>query len=121
MLWIRIGAVSAFTTVLLGSFGAHAWKEILGDYGRELFHTAYQYQFAHALTLILLGAIPADRLRLKPKRWAGWLFTSGTVLFSGSLYILALSGERWLGMITPLGGLAFLGGWVALFLSSTRA
>ena len=108
-----IGAVSAFVGVAAGAFGAHGRKARLSADMLDSFEVGARYQMYHALAL--LGVAWAHT------RWAsvwvsasGWLFIAGIVLFSGSLYVLALTGARWLGAVTPLGGLAFLAGWVCL-------
>lgn len=111
-------AVSGFTSVALGAFAAHALKNRLDTYGTHIFETAHQYHSVH--TIALLGTaillILASRSR--------WLivganfFLYGIVLFSGSLYALALSGPKWLGIVTPIGGLFFLAGWLALGIAS---
>lgn len=117
-MWIALGALSGLLSVAAGAFGAHALKGRLAADLLVIFETAARYQMYHALALVLVGVLAlrgggpervAGSLQL-----AGGLFVVGTVLFSGSLYVLALSGQRWLGAITPLGGLAFLGGWLAL-------
>jgi len=108
-----VGALSALTAVALGAFAAHGLKGQLSAEMANAFETGVRYQMYHALGLFAVaGAVT---------RWpgmgalaAGWLFVAGTVLFSGSLYALSMSGLRWLGAITPIGGLAFLLGWVAL-------
>jgi uncharacterized membrane protein YgdD (TMEM256/DUF423 family) len=112
-LFIVLGALSGFVSVAAGAFGAHALRKRLGADLLAVFETGARYQMFHALGLVgiglLLGRQPSAALGA-----AGWLFVVGSVLFSGSLYALALSGVRRLGAITPLGGLAFLGGWLAL-------
>jgi uncharacterized membrane protein YgdD (TMEM256/DUF423 family) len=115
-LFFSLGALSAFLAVAAGAFGAHGLRARLTPGDLAVFETAVRYQMYHALGL--LGVAWAT------VRWpgtfpviAGWLFLAGTVLFSGSLYGLALSGLRWLGAITPLGGVAFLGGWIFLALA----
>ena len=87
-----------------------------------VWHTAVQYQAWHALALLACGLLMAQRRERAPRmlRAAAWLFAAGIVLFSGSLYALALTGERWLGAITPLGGVAFLAGWAALAWAAAR-
>ena len=107
------GAVSAFLAVAAGAFGAHALRARLPADLLAVFETAARYQMYHALALLAV-AILAARWPGMPLRVAGWLFIGGTVVFSGSLYLLALTGTRWLGAITPLGGLLFLAGWIAL-------
>ena len=115
-LFFGIGALSALVSVATGAFGAHALRVRLTPEHLAVFETAARYQMYHALGLLAVawavtrwpGALPV---------WAGWLFVAGTVLFSGSLYILALTGVRSWGAVTPLGGVAFLAGWVCLALS----
>jgi uncharacterized membrane protein YgdD (TMEM256/DUF423 family) len=107
------GAVSAFLAVAAGAFGAHALRARLPADLLAVFETAARYQMYHALALLAV-AILAARWPGMPMRAAGWLFIGGTAVFSGSLYLLALSGTRWLGAVTPLGGLLFLAGWIAL-------
>jgi len=108
----RLGALSAFTAVAAGAFGAHGLRQRLPPEMLAIFETAARYQMYHALAL-LAAAWAAGRWPGTVLRAAGWCFVAGTVLFSGSLYTLALSGARWLGAITPLGGLALLLGWLA--------
>jgi uncharacterized membrane protein YgdD (TMEM256/DUF423 family) len=105
--------------VAAGAFGAHALRGRLTPESLAVFETAARYQMYHALGLLAVGWAVA-RWPGGPARWAGWLFLAGTVLFSGSLYLLALSGIRWLGAITPLGGIAFLVGWLLLAFAITR-
>lgn len=108
-----LGALFGLLSVALGAFGAHALNAVLADDMLATFETGARYQMYHALALIAVGWIG----RTARTAWvstAGWAFLVGIVLFSGSLYLLALSGTRWLGAITPLGGLAFIAGWGAL-------
>jgi len=114
------GAVSAFLAVAAGAFGAHALRARLPADLLAVFETAARYQMYHALALLGV-AILAARWPGMPLRAAGWLFIGGTVVFSGSLYLLALSGTRWLGAITPVGGLLFLAGWIALAAGIARS
>lgn len=122
-LWLLCGAVYGFLGVALGAFGAHALKARLGADLLAVWKTAVEYQFYHALALLLLGllmrsgAVPAGSLGTA----AGGCFALGVLLFSGSLYALALSGVRALGAITPLGGLLFLAGWALLIAALLRA
>lgn len=100
----------------MGAFGAHALAPALDPRATAIYQTAAQYQMYHALTLVAVGGL-AGRLshrRAGSVKFAGWAFTAGIVLFSGSLYALALTGIRAFGAITPFGGLAFLAGWLAL-------
>jgi uncharacterized membrane protein YgdD (TMEM256/DUF423 family) len=111
--FFMIGALSAFIGVAAGAFGAHGLKSRLSPDLLATFEVGVRYQIYHAFAL--LAAVWAQT------RWpgslattSGWLFVVGTILFSGSLYALSLTGIRWLGAITPFGGLAFLGGWLCL-------
>ncbi len=108
-----LGAASALVAVAAGAFGAHALRTRLAPDLASVFETAVRYQMYHALAL-LFTAWAATRWPLAPVRAAGWLFVAGTVVFSGSLYLLALTGVRGFGAVTPLGGLAFLAGWLSL-------
>jgi uncharacterized membrane protein YgdD (TMEM256/DUF423 family) len=118
-LFFSLGAGSAMIAVAAGAFGAHALRARLSSEMLAVFETAARYQMYHALGLLAVAwAVPRW-----PGPWAvraGWLFVAGTVLFSGSLYTLALSGIRWLGAVTPLGGVAFLAGWACLVLAARR-
>jgi uncharacterized membrane protein YgdD (TMEM256/DUF423 family) len=107
------GSLSAFLAVAAGAFGAHALRARLAPDLLAVFETAARYQMYHALALLGV-AWAITRFAPGPVRVAGWLFIGGTIVFCGSLYLLALSGTRWLGAITPLGGLLFLGGWLTL-------
>ena len=108
--FLLIGALAAFLGVALGAFGAHALRARLSPQSLEVFETGVRYQMYHAFA-ILIVALALVRLDGWIVRTAGWLFTVGIVLFSGSLYVVALSGIRAFGAITPVGGLAFLAGW----------
>lgn len=118
--WVVLGAVSAAVAVAAGAFGAHALKARLSPEALAVWETAARYQTVHALALFAVAqAAAAWRSRLVEV--AGWAFVVGTVLFSGSLYALALSGVRGLGAVTPLGGVAFLAGWGCLAAAAVRA
>lgn len=106
------GATSAFLAVAAGAFGAHYLKARLTPDHLTAFETAARYQMYHGLALFICASLSERGWRLAPS--AGWLFVVGTVLFSGSLYLVALTGISRFGMITPLGGLAFLAGWFCL-------
>jgi uncharacterized membrane protein YgdD (TMEM256/DUF423 family) len=108
-----IGALSAFVGVAAGAFGAHGLKSRLGEDLLAIFETGVRYQMYHALAL-LAAAWAASRWPGGLTTAAGWLFVAGTVIFSGSLYALSLTGQRWLGAVTPIGGLALLAGWLCL-------
>jgi len=122
-LFIVVGALSGFLAVAAGAFGAHALRARLTADMLDVFQTGAQYQMYHALALlavgILLGRFSVDGSAWLV--WSGWLFIAGTVLFSGSLYALSLTGVTWLGAITPLGGLGFLAGWLLLAIGILRS
>ncbi len=107
------GAALAFLAVAGGAFGAHLLEGRLPPSALDTFETAVRYQMHHAVGLLLVG-IMIGRSAAEAFVWAGWLFLAGTIVFSGSLYLLVLSGWSWLGAVTPLGGLGLLGGWGAL-------
>lgn len=117
---LGLGGTSAFLSVALGAFGSHGLKALLSADLLAAFEVGVRYQMYHALAMIAVGLLlpmrPARALRA-----SGWLFAIGTVLFSGSLYALALSGIRSLGMITPIGGVAFLAGWLCFAWGAWRA
>ena len=113
--WITIGAILGFLAVALGAFGAHALRERLTAEELGWWKTATDYHLAHALALVLLGALPC---RPRAIGIAGSCFFLGVLLFSGSLYAMALGAPRWLGAVTPLGGAAFLAAWFTLAVTS---
>jgi uncharacterized membrane protein YgdD (TMEM256/DUF423 family) len=114
-----LGAASALLSVGAGAFAAHALRSRLAPELLAVFETGARYQMYHALGLFVAAWAQTRWPGPWPVR-AGWLFAVGTLLFSGSLYALALSGVRWLGAITPLGGVAFLMGWICLALAVRR-
>lgn len=116
-LFFSLAAVSALLSVAAGAFGAHALRARLSPESLAVFETAARYQMYHALGLFAV-AWAVGRWPGSLAQWSGWLFVGGTLLFSGSLYALALTGIRWIGAITPLGGAAFLAGWLCLALSA---
>jgi uncharacterized membrane protein YgdD (TMEM256/DUF423 family) len=118
-LFAALGALSALLAVAAGAFGAHALRERLSPDMLAVFETGARYHVYHALGL-LAAAWVVSRWPGGPATAAGWLFVAGTLVFSGSLYLLALTGQRWLGAVTPLGGLAFLLGWAALAWAALR-
>jgi uncharacterized membrane protein YgdD (TMEM256/DUF423 family) len=119
-LFFALGSIAAFVGVALGAFVAHGLKSRLDAGMLATFEIGVRYQMYHALAL--LGVAWASTKW--PGAWvtaSGWLFVAGIVVFSGSLYVLALTGVRWLGAITPLGGLAFLAGWLCLVWGAWKA
>ena len=117
--WVVVGAIAGAVGVILGAFGAHGLKEKISPEMLAIFQTGVRYHMIHALALLCVGWV-TDR---RPSPWArasGWAFMIGILLFSGSLYLLAVTGIRRLGAITPLGGLAFIVGWLALARAAMR-
>jgi len=110
-----IGATGALLAVMLGALGAHGLKNVLNDSALSAFNTAVEYQMYHSLAVLLVCALPGLSPRLANR--AGWCFVTGTVLFSGSIYGLTLTGLSWLGPLTPLGGLTMMAGWIILIIS----
>ena len=116
--FLIIAAALGFTGVAAGAFGAHGLKKILEPDLLAVFETGVRYQMYHALALGIVACMTSFAGKRKLLHAAGWLFIAGVVVFSGSLYALALSGIRVLGAITPIGGLAFLGGWLVLIFAA---
>lgn len=117
--WLVVGAVNAFLSVAAGAFGAHALRARLPQDLQVIFETGARYHMYHALGLVAVGLLG----HIRPSSLlsgAGWAMLVGIVLFSGSLYALALTGVRALGAITPLGGLGFLAGWLLLAIAAWR-
>ena len=115
--FLLAGALAALVGVGFGAFGAHGLRGRLSAEMLGVFETAVRYQMYHALALMALAAL-SDRLNGRLIEAAGWLFVAGIVLFSGSLYLLAVTGVTVLGAFTPLGGVAFLAGWACLVLAT---
>ena len=114
-----LGALSALLAVAAGAFGAHALRNRLVPDTLVVFETSARYHMYHALGL-LAAAWAVARWPGGAATAAGWLFVAGTVIFSGSLYLLSFTGQRWLGAVTPLGGVAFILGWAALAWAALR-
>jgi uncharacterized membrane protein YgdD (TMEM256/DUF423 family) len=111
--FVALGALFGLVSVAAGAFGAHGLRDRLPADQMEVFQTAVRYQMWHALALLAVGLLQASGTG----RWhgaAGWLFTGGIAVFSGSLYLLVLAGWRWVGPVTPIGGAALLAGWLCL-------
>lgn len=113
-----LGALLAGTAVAAGAFGAHALRARLEPRDLEIFETAARYQMYHGLALLAVAWLLHEGIA--QAGLAGWAFTVGATIFSGSLYLMVFTGHRWLGAITPLGGVAFLIGWVTLGLAAGR-
>jgi uncharacterized membrane protein YgdD (TMEM256/DUF423 family) len=111
-LFIVLGALAAALGVVLGAFGAHALKARLSPDMLAIYQTAVQYHLWHALGVIAIGIVAFQLPASVPLKWAGALMLAGVVLFSGSLYVLAMTGTRWLGAVTPFGGAAMIAAWL---------
>lgn len=117
---LLVGAILVGTAVAAGAFGAHALRDRLGE-RVSIWQTAVQYQMVHGLALVALGVLAhVSTASAGLFGAAAWLFLIGTVLFSGSLYVLAPRPARWLGPVTPLGGLGFLAGWILVAVAAVR-
>jgi len=114
MSWVVYGSLALLVGVALGAFGAHALAGRLSPESRHLYQTAVFYHLIHGLGLLAVGWVATVKPTESLVRNAGWAFLVGIVLFSGSLYLLSVTGIKKLGMITPIGGLAFLFGWLWL-------
>ncbi len=117
--FLVLGAINGFLSVAFGAFGAHALKTRVDAAMLAVFHTGVEYHAVHALALLATGLLLMHQESVWLRR-AGWLFALGILLFSGSLYLLAISSARGLGMVTPFGGLAFLAGWAALTIAALK-
>ena len=115
-----LGAISGFVAVAAGALGAHALRAQLSAERLATWETAAHYQLIHSVMLVLVGVIGA-RSRSKAVSWSGRLFVAGILLFSGSLYALALTGTRILGAVTPFGGICFLAGWLCMAIHAVRS
>src|ERR1700688_4725093 len=115
MNWTAAGAIAMALAVMLGAFGAHGLQGRLDAYSMGVYEKAVFYHFVHALGLLLVSALrAAGAVTRSATQWTCGLLTAGILIFSGSLYALALSGDRMLGAVTPIGGVAFIAAWVVL-------
>jgi uncharacterized membrane protein YgdD (TMEM256/DUF423 family) len=120
-LFLILGGINAALVVMLGAFGAHGLKTKLTAEMLAVYQTGVHYHLFHALGLLVVGLVAtqiADSVWLK---WSGWLMLVGIVLFSGSLYVLSVSGLRWLGMVTPFGGVAFITAWIVFVIAIAKS
>ncbi|MBB3701474.1 DUF423 domain-containing protein [Flammeovirga yaeyamensis] len=117
---ITIGAIILALAVGIGAFGAHGLKATLESFGRvATFETGVKYHFYHGLGLLLLGAL-SDKVEGSWLKWSATFMILGIIIFSGSLYILSVTGMNWLGAITPIGGVGFIAAWVALAIGAKK-
>ena len=119
--YVVTGAVYALLAVAFGAFGAHALEARLSESMLATYETGIRYQMYHALGLILIGLLGDKSSGQQALAWSARLLHIGILVFSGSLYVLTLTGFTKLGMITPIGGVAFIAGWVMLILAVTRS
>lgn len=115
--YLIAGSLFCMLSVVLGAFAAHGLKSRVSDYALGIFKTAAEYQMMHGLGLIAIAILIKWGMNLS---WAGGFFIAGILLFSGSLYLLALTAAKWLGPITPLGGVCFIIGWTILLVQAAR-
>jgi uncharacterized membrane protein YgdD (TMEM256/DUF423 family) len=121
MRWTAVGAWALALAVMIGAFGAHGLRGRLDDYSMNIYERAVFYHFVHALGILIVAALAATgMLSQRASHWVCGLLAAGIVLFSGSLYALALSGQRTLGAITPFGGVSFIAAWVVLAITAAR-
>jgi uncharacterized membrane protein YgdD (TMEM256/DUF423 family) len=117
--YLQIAALLGALAVGIGAFGAHGLSETLASNGTaETFETAVKYHFYHVMALLVCSLLMDTYPENRKLKTAFWLFFTGILIFSGSLYILSLTGVSWLGAITPIGGVAFIAGWIMLLISA---
>lgn len=112
--WLLVAAVFGFSGVAAGAFGAHALRAALDVDALAWWDTAARYQMLHVPALLAVAWLASRPDSGRAVAFAGWAFTAGVLVFSGSLYLMALTGARWLGMVTPVGGVLLMAGWLAL-------
>jgi uncharacterized membrane protein YgdD (TMEM256/DUF423 family) len=120
-LFLAIGSINAALGVLCGAFGAHALKTRLSADLLAAWQTGVHYQLVHALGLLVVGLAAHHLASSASLKWSGWLMFTGIVLFSGSLYLLSITGMRWAGLITPLGGVSFIAAWILLAVAAVKS
>jgi uncharacterized membrane protein YgdD (TMEM256/DUF423 family) len=122
MNWTAAGAIALALAVTIGAFGAHGLRDRLDAYSTSVYERAVFYHFVHALGILIVPAlVRAGTLSDRAGAWTCWLLLAGIVLFSGSLYLLAVTGNRTLGAITPFGGVSFIAAWVVLAIAAISA
>lgn len=118
--FLTLGSIFGLLAVLIGAFGAHGLEDSLSEHALARYHTGVDYQLYHVGALLVVGLL-SSQIQSKQLIISGWFFIVGIILFSGSLYIYALTGNKVFGMITPLGGFGFIIGWVFLLLFSLNS
>jgi uncharacterized membrane protein YgdD (TMEM256/DUF423 family) len=119
--FIIIGAINAFLSVALGAFGAHALEGKISQKYIDTWNTGVLYQMFHSIGILIIGVLMGNIAASSLLNWSGWLMLIGIVLFSGSLYVLSITGIKVLGAITPLGGVSFLIAWVLLIITAAKS
>jgi uncharacterized membrane protein YgdD (TMEM256/DUF423 family) len=119
--FLMLGCAAAMLAVVLGAFGAHGLRTRIAPEMMAVYKTGVEYHFYHALGMLLVGLTAVHLPESRHLAMAGWTMLAGIVLFSGSLYLLALTGSSWLGLLTPLGGLAFIASWCLFALAIVRS
>ncbi|WP_421382198.1 DUF423 domain-containing protein [Bacillus salacetis] len=119
--FIIIGAINAFLSVALGAFGAHALEGKISQKYIDTWNTGVLYQMFHSIGILIIGVLAGNIAASSLLNWSGWLMLIGIILFSGSLYVLSLTGIKVLGAITPLGGVSFLIAWVLLIITAAKS
>jgi uncharacterized membrane protein YgdD (TMEM256/DUF423 family) len=117
MNWTAAAALLLALAVMIGAFGAHGLRGRLDEYSMGIYERAVFYHFVHALGLLIVSMLPRQPALV----WVSWLLLAGIVLFSGSLYVLAISGVRGLGAVTPFGGISFIAAWLVLAFAMLRS
>jgi uncharacterized membrane protein YgdD (TMEM256/DUF423 family) len=120
-LFLILGGINAALVVMLGAFGAHGLKAKLTADMLAVYQTGVHYHLFHALGLLAVGLVATQIADSVWLRWSGWLMLLGIILFSGSLYVLSVSGLRWLGMVTPFGGVAFIAAWIVFVIAIAKS
>ena len=120
-LFLILGGINAALVVMLGAFGAHGLKTRMTAEMLAVYQTGVHYHLFHALGLLGVGLVATQIADSVYLRWSGWLMLVGIILFSGSLYVLSVSGLRWLGMVTPFGGLAFIAAWIVFVIAIAKS
>jgi uncharacterized membrane protein YgdD (TMEM256/DUF423 family) len=120
-LFLLLGSLNAALVVMLGAFGAHGLKVKITADMLAVYQTAVHYHLFHALGLLAVGLVATQITDSAWLKWSGWLMLAGIVLFSGSLYLLSVSGWRGLGMVTPFGGLAFIAAWIVFVIAIAKS
>ncbi len=118
--FLLLASLSAMTGVGLGAFGAHGLKNVLSPELLTVYQTGVTYQMWHALGLMGISLVHQQSPESKLINWAGWLMFIGIILFSGSLYLLAILDLKWIGIITPIGGVSFIMAWVLIAIFATK-